>query len=70
MRGLARHSSQYTYDMTPREKREMITNAIIDDILTNMEDNDLGLIRDALETHFAHYAYDEVLKEYKERATK
>lgn len=55
--------------MTPREKREMITNAIIDDIMSNFSDADLGIIRDALETHFAHYAYDEVLKEYRERAT-
>lgn len=55
--------------MTPREKREMITNAIIDDIMETMGDHDLGLIRDALETHFAHYAYDEVLKEYRGRAT-
>ena len=55
--------------MTPREKREMIVQAIIDDILANPPRND-KLLRDALETHFAHYAYDEVLKEYRERATK
>ncbi len=56
--------------MTPREKREMITNAIIDDIMTNPLDGfNLDIIRDALATHFAQMAYDEVLKEYKERAT-
>jgi hypothetical protein len=55
--------------MTPREKREMIVQAIIDDILANPPRND-RLLRDALETHFASYAYDEVLKEYKERADK
>jgi hypothetical protein len=55
--------------MTPREKREELTRAIIDDILENPPHND-KLLRDALETHFAHYAYNEVLREYKERATR
>lgn len=55
--------------MTPREKREMITNAIIDDIMADPSEGfNLDIIRDALETHFAHYAYDEILKEYKGRA--
>jgi hypothetical protein len=55
--------------MTPREKREAITQAIIEDILANPPRND-KLLRDALETHFAQLAYDQVLKEYKERAEK
>ena len=56
--------------MTPREKREMITSAVIEDIMSNpLEGFNLDIIRDALETHFAHYAYDEILKEYRERAT-
>ena len=56
--------------MTPRQKREMLTNAVIDDIMTNpLEGFNLDIIRDALETHFAHYAYDEIVKEYTERAT-
>lgn len=55
--------------MTPREKREMITNAIIDDIMETMNDNDLGMIRDALQTHFAHYSWAEVEAEYRGRAT-
>ena len=55
--------------MTGREKREMLTNAIIDDIMQTMADNDLGIIRDALETHFAHYRYEDIENEYKERAT-
>lgn len=56
--------------MTPREKREMLTNAVIDDIMENIyEGFNLDIIRDALETHFAHYAYDEIVKEYNERAT-
>ena len=55
--------------MTPREKREMLTNAIIDDIMSNPLDSiNLDIIRDALETQLAHYAYDEIVKEYKERA--
>ena len=56
--------------MTPREKREMITNAIIDDIMTNpLEGFNLDIIRDALETHFAHYRYSEIEAEYRGRAT-
>jgi len=55
--------------MTGREKREMLTNAIIDDIMENMTDNDLGIIRDALETHFAHYRFTDIENEYRERAT-
>jgi hypothetical protein len=55
--------------MTPREKREMIANAIIDDIMTNMEEHDLGIIRDALETHLAHYSWAEIEQEYKGRVT-
>lgn len=55
--------------MTPREKREMLTNAIIDDIMSNpLDSTNLDIIRDALETQLAHYAYDEIVKEYKERA--
>lgn len=56
--------------MTPREKREAITQAVIDDIMADPHEGfNLDIIRDALETHFAHWAYDEVLKEYKARAT-
>lgn len=56
--------------MTPREKREIITNAIIDDIMTNpLEGFNLDIIRDALETHFAHYRYSEIEAEYRGRAT-
>jgi len=55
--------------MTPREKREMLTNAIIDDIMSNpLDSTNLDIIRDALETQLAQYAYDEIVKEYKERA--
>ena len=54
--------------MTPREERELIDSAIINDILENMEDNDLGIIRDALESHFARYRWAEIEQEYKERA--
>ena len=43
--------------MTPRQKREMLTNAIIEDIMANpLEGFNLDIIRDALETHLAHYA--------------
>lgn len=56
--------------MTPREKREMITNAIIDDILGDpLNRCNLDIIRDALETHFAHYRYSEIEAEYRGRAT-
>lgn len=55
--------------MTPRERREMITEAIIDDITSHLGDKDLNIILEALRGHFARLAYDEVLKEYKERAT-
>jgi hypothetical protein len=56
--------------MTPREKREMLTNAIIKDIMLNpLEGFNLDIIRDALETHFAHYSWAEVENEYRQRAT-
>ena len=56
--------------MTPRQKREMIVKAIIEDIMNNpTEGFNLDIIRDALETHLAHYAYDEIVKEYTGRAT-
>lgn len=56
--------------MTPREKREAITQALIEDIMSDPHEGfNLDIIRDALETHFAHWAYDEVLNEYKQRAT-
>ena len=55
--------------MTPREKREMLTGAVIDDIMENIyEDGNLGIIRDALADHFAHWRYEEIENEYKERA--
>lgn len=55
--------------MTPREKREMLTDAVIDDIMENIyEDGNLGIIRDALADHFAHWRYEEIENEYKERA--
>lgn len=54
--------------MTPREQRELIVGAIIDDIMTNMEENDLGIIRDALESHFARYRWADIEQEYRERA--
>ena len=54
--------------MTPREKREMLTDAVIDDILSRLSDDDLGIIRDALADHFAHWRYEEIENEYKERA--
>jgi hypothetical protein len=54
--------------MTPREERELIVSAIINDIMENMEENDLGIIRDALESHFARYRWAEIEQEYKERA--
>jgi len=54
--------------MTPREQRELIVNSIIEDIMTNMNDNDLGIIRDALESHFARYRWADIEQEYKERA--
>ena len=54
--------------MTGREKREMLTNAIIDDIMQTMSDNELVIIRDAHETHFAHCRYEDIESEYKERA--
>lgn len=55
--------------MTPREQREQITGAIIEDIIENVfEGFNLEIIRDALETHFAHWRADEVEDEYKRRA--
>ena len=56
--------------MTPRQKREMIVKAIIEDIMNNpTEGFNLDIIRDALETHFAHYRYQEIEHEYRQRAT-
>lgn len=55
--------------MTPREQRELITSAIIDDIMENItEDDSLGIVRDALENHLAHWRAQEVEDEYKRRA--
>lgn len=55
--------------MTPRQKREMIVKAIIEDIMNNpTEGFNLDIIRDALETHFAHYSWAEVENEYRQRA--
>jgi hypothetical protein len=54
--------------MTPREKRELITGAIIDDIMENItEDDSLGIIRDALENHLARWRAQEVEDEYQRR---
>jgi hypothetical protein len=55
--------------MTPREKREMLEDAIIDDIMENIyKDGNLGLIRDALADHIAQWSYESIEQEYKERA--
>ena len=55
--------------MTPRQKREMLTNAIIDDIMENIyEDGNLGLIRDGLADHIAQWSYENIEEEYKARA--
>ena len=56
--------------MTPREKREMLEDAIIDDIMENIyQDGNLGLIRDALADHIAQWSYENIEQEYKARAT-
>jgi hypothetical protein len=54
--------------MTPREKRELITGAIIDDIVENVyEGFNLEIIRDALATHYACASWSDIEKEYKQR---
>lgn len=55
--------------MTPREKREILTDAVIDDIMDNIfKDANLGLIRDGLFDHLAQWTDAEIENEYKERA--
>jgi len=55
--------------MTPREKREILAHAIIDDIMSNPLDSDnLDIIREALESHLARCGYSEIEGEYKARA--
>jgi hypothetical protein len=55
--------------MTPTEKRDLLTDAIIDDIMENMfSDANMGLIRDGLFTYLAHWSDDEIAGEYQARA--
>jgi hypothetical protein len=55
--------------MTPTQKRELLTDAIIDDIMDNIfNDANLGLIRDGLFTYLAHWSDDEIAGEYQARA--
>jgi hypothetical protein len=55
--------------MTPREKREELTRAIIQDVLSNVcEGSDNALIARAIESHLAHWRAHEVEDEYKRRA--
>lgn len=55
--------------MTPKEKRELLTDAIIDDIMDNIfNDANLGLIRDGLFTYLAHWSDAEIEGEYQARA--
>lgn len=55
--------------MTPREKREALTRAIIDDILENPSNNK-DLICLALWDYYSSQPFAEIEREYKERATK
>ena len=55
--------------MTPTEIREILTDAIIDDIMENIyKDDNLGTIRDALNAYLANWLDDEIEGEYKARA--
>jgi hypothetical protein len=55
--------------MTPKEKRDLLTDAIIDDIMDNIfSDANLGLIRDGLFTYLAHWSDAEIEGEYQARA--
>lgn len=54
--------------MTPREKREMLTQAIIDDILENPS-RSRKTIHTALWDYYSRQPYQEIENEYKERAT-
>lgn len=54
--------------MTPREKREEITQAIIDDILENPA-RSRSTIYTALWDYFSRQPYARIEDEYKERAT-
>jgi hypothetical protein len=55
--------------MTPREERELIVNAIIDDIMGDpLNGGNVEIIREALESHFARYRWAEIEQEYKARA--
>jgi hypothetical protein len=55
--------------MTPTEIREILTDAIIDDIMENIyKDDNLGTIRDGLFTYLAQWSDDEIEGEYKARA--
>lgn len=51
------------------DREEEIKSAIIDDIMENMaKDNNLGLIRDALEAFYLYATREQLEAEYKERA--
>lgn len=54
--------------MTPREKREELTQAIIDDILENPARSRAVIYR-ALWDYYSRQQYAEIENEYKERAT-
>ena len=55
--------------MTPKEKRVILANAIIEDIMSNPLDADnLDIIREALESHLARYRYSDIEGEYQARA--
>jgi hypothetical protein len=56
-------------DYEDEEREEELKSAIIDDIMENMADNDLGIIRDALALFYASSTVEELQAEYKERAT-
>lgn len=49
-------------------KEQEIREAIISDIMTNLSDDDLGIIRDALEAYYELATVAELEAEYKERA--
>ena len=54
--------------MTPTEKREMLIDAIADDIMENIfKDDNLGLIRDALNDHLSRWSDEGIQGEYRER---
>ena len=54
--------------MTPREKREMLTDAIAEDIMSNLTDFNLCILSDALGEYLAKWSDEEIENEYKERA--